>query len=207
MSSGQRLQDGQTVSVAHLLIDRVQISRLEQCAHVRVQMRWRNARRLGTIHLRAQFGLHLGEFCILRDGGGIEGKIPCRVEQAGYLVSWAYRSPAQSRPFAVEGQVNAEIGAGMLFRPARRFWEPRAGNQDAGRSNPSLFESLKGGPVDGMVHAEVVGVNHQQARRGGIAQALLDGVCLRRRFWDSSLLARLSEALQPADQEEQEEQE
>jgi hypothetical protein len=55
-----------------------------------------------------------------------------------------------------------------------------------------------------MVHTEVVGVNDQQARGRGIAQPLLDGLFLRRRFWDSPFLARLSEALQPADKEEEE---
>jgi hypothetical protein len=55
-----------------------------------------------------------------------------------------------------------------------------------------------------MIHAEVVGVNDQQARGRGIAQPLLDGLFLRRRFRYSSFLASLSEARQPADKEEEE---
>jgi hypothetical protein len=54
-----------------------------------------------------------------------------------------------------------------------------------------------------MVHAEVVRVNHQQACRSGIAQALLHSLFLDRRFLDSRVLRYLGAALRQADNEEQ----
>jgi hypothetical protein len=54
-----------------------------------------------------------------------------------------------------------------------------------------------------MVHPEVVGVNHQQACRRGIAQALLHSLFLDRRFLDSPVFECLGAALRQADNEEQ----
>jgi hypothetical protein len=54
-----------------------------------------------------------------------------------------------------------------------------------------------------MVHAEVVGVNHQQACRRGIAQALLHSLFLDRRFWDRPVFECLGAALRQADNEGQ----
>ena len=118
-----------------------------------VQVCQTNARRLGAINLRAQFGFYFREFGILNNGGCVEWKIPVRVQQARYFVFRTHRSPAKSGPFAVEGLVNSDIGVGVLLGPLNHLGKPRAGNQDAGRRNPSFFESLERGPVDGMVHA------------------------------------------------------
>src|SRR6267378_6010582 len=127
-------------------------------------MRQMNALGLGAINLRAQFSFNFREFGILSNGGCVEWKIPVRVQQARYFVFRTHRSPAKTGPLTVESLVNSDIGVGVLTGPLRHLGEPRAGNQDAGRRNPSLLESLERGPVDGMVHAEVVRVNHQQTR-------------------------------------------
>src|SRR4029077_1111566 len=106
-----------------------------------------NALGLGAINLGVQFGFYFREFGILRNGGCVEWKIPVRVQQAGYLVFRAHRPPAKSSPFAVEGLLNSDIRVGVLPRPLRHLGKPRAGNQDAGRSNPSLLDRLERGPV------------------------------------------------------------
>jgi hypothetical protein len=54
-----------------------------------------------------------------------------------------------------------------------------------------------------MIHAEVVGVDYQQACRGRIAQALLQSLFLDRWFFDSRVLHGLGAALRQADNKEQ----
>src|ERR1700694_6355320 len=63
----------------------------------------------------------------------------------------------------------------MRFGPARYFRKPRARHEDARGGDPVLFERLLNSAVHGVRHAEVVGVNHEQARIGRIAEALRDG--------------------------------
>src|SRR5260221_3863049 len=93
------------------------------------------------------------------------------IDEAGDSARAADWTPTQIGPLAGQRQVDSEIGIRMHFRLTRYLVKPRPGNQDAGRSNPSVLESLERGLVDGMIHAEVVRVNHQQACRGRVAQA------------------------------------
>src|SRR5260370_36903865 len=99
-------------------------------------MRQTNARSLGAINLRAQFGFNFGEFGVLRNRGCIEGKIAVWVQQAVHLVFRAHRSPAKSGPLAVESLVNSDIGVGGLPRPLRDPAQPREGYQAAALADP-----------------------------------------------------------------------
>jgi len=60
----------------------------------------------------------------------------------------------------------------MRFGPLRDFGEPRARNEDAGGRDPVFIEGFEDGGVDGVHHAEIVGVNDEEARIGGVAEAL-----------------------------------
>src|ERR1051326_4288114 len=62
----------------------------------------------------------------------------------------------------------------MCFRPLRHLLEPRAGNHDARRRHPSMLERLDDRAVDRMRHAEVVGVQNEQARVCRVAEAFLN---------------------------------
>src|ERR1700739_2294193 len=74
--------------------------------------------------------------------------------------------------------MDAEAGVGMGFGPLRDFREPRAGNEDAGGSDPVIVEGFFGGGVHGVHHAEIVGMDDEEAGIGRIAEALResDGV-------------------------------
>jgi len=67
--------------------------------------------------------------------------------------------------------MDAEVGAAMGLRRLRDFGKPRAGNEDAGGSDPVIVEGFFGARVDGVHHAEVVGVDDEEAGSGGITEA------------------------------------
>src|SRR5262249_43381480 len=104
-----------------------------------------------------------------------ERKVAVGVEQARHRAARADRTPAVAGPFAVEGEVDAEVGLRVGLRPARGLREPRAWDEDAGRGDPALLEGLQAGAVDGMGHPDVVGVDDEQARARRMAEPLLDG--------------------------------
>ena len=146
-----------------------------------IEMRKRDTRILGAVNLRAQFRFHLWHLRVLVNVGSVERKISACIDQTRQFDCATQWPPAQIGPFTRQCQMDAEIGVRMLLHPARHLGKPRARHEDAGRGYPSIFERLKSGAIHCMVHTKIVGMNHQQPRRCGIAQALLH--CLRNRFF------------------------
>jgi len=83
--------------------------------------------------------------------------------------------PTVAAPVRVKREMDAEVGVGVSFGPLCDFGEPRTGNENAGGSDPVLFEGFDGGGVDGVHHAEIVGMNDEEAGVGGVAEALGKG--------------------------------
>jgi len=71
--------------------------------------------------------------------------------------------------------VKAEIGVGMGFGIGGDLSEPRAWDDDAGGSDSAAIEGVEAGCVLGVRYREVVGVDDQELRIAGIAQALGNG--------------------------------
>jgi len=71
--------------------------------------------------------------------------------------------------------MDAEVGVRMSFGPLGYFGEPRARNEDAGGRDPVFIEGFEDGGVDGVHHAEIVGVDDEEAGIGGVAEALGEG--------------------------------
>ena len=71
--------------------------------------------------------------------------------------------------------MDAEIGIGMRFDPARNLRKPRAGHQNARGGYPVLLERFFNGAVYGVRHSEVIGVNNEQTRIRRITEALRNG--------------------------------
>ncbi len=97
------------------------------------------------------------------------------IEQARDFVFGCDRAPAVGFPFAGESQVQAEVGVGMGFGVVGNFGQPRAGNHDAGGGDGMLVERVEAGGVFGVGDGEIVGVDDEEFRVGGIAEALGDG--------------------------------
>src|SRR3954471_1300688 len=126
------------------------------------------------LDLRAQLrigflGLSVGSYIGLE-----QREVAVLVEQARNFIARADGAPAKVCPLAVERKVDTKIGIGMRFRPIRNFWEPREGNQDAGRSYPVVLQRSERRPIHGMVGPKIVGVNDQQPRVGGISEPFLN---------------------------------
>jgi hypothetical protein len=77
--------------------------------------------------------------------------------------------------------MHPEVGVGMSLGPLRHFREPGTRNEDAGGGDPVFVEGLEDGGVHGVHHAQVVSVNYQEARIGGVTKALGESVGAGRR--------------------------
>jgi len=109
-----------------------------------------------------------------------EREIAIGVEEAGAVGLRGNGRPTVASPIGVEGEMDAEVGVGMGLGPLRDFGEPGARNEDAGGSDPVFIESLEDGGVDGVHHAEIVGVDDEEAGVGRVAEALGEGFGGRR---------------------------
>ena len=145
-------------------------------AHVRVDVRDVDAGSESLINLGVSFDEDIGRFSVSVDIVGEEGEIAVGIKEARVFGLRRDGGPAITGPVGVEREVNAEVGVGMGLGPLNDFREPRAGSENAGRSDPVLFESFFGGGVDGVHHTEVVGVDNQQARVGRIAETLSESI-------------------------------
>ena len=150
---------GEIVGLASGEIDGGECIRADDCAHVGVQMREANASGFGLIYLGAGFGGDVGHFGVGRYVGSEEREIAVGVEEARAGRLRGNGRPTVAGPIRVEGEMDAEVGVGMGFGPLRDFGKPGARNEDAGGSDPVFIERLEDGGVDGVHHAEVVGVN------------------------------------------------
>lgn len=105
------------------------------------------------------------------DVGSEEREIAIGVEEAGAWRLGRDGGPTVAGPIGIEGEMDAEVGVGVSLSPLGNFGEPWAGNEDAGGSDPVFIEGFEDGGVDGVHHAEIVGVDDEEARIGGVAQA------------------------------------
>ena len=166
---------GEFIDLAGGEINLEEIISAENGAHVRVEMREVDAGGFGFIHLGVGFRGDIRHFGVGGDVGGEQRKIAIGVEEAG---AWGLRRngrPTVTGPIGIEGKMDAEVGVGMSLGPLRDFGEPRARNEDAGGSDPASIEGLEDGGVYGVHHAEVVGVDDEEARIGGVAEAFGEG--------------------------------
>ena len=110
------------------------------------------------------------------DGGFDFGpEVSGGIEKAGNFVFGFDRAPAVGFPLGGEGEVQAEVGVGMSFGVVGNFGEPGAGNHDAGGGGGVLVEGVEAGGVFGVSDGEIVGVDDEEFRIGGVAEALGDG--------------------------------
>lgn len=65
--------------------------------------------------------------------------------------------------------MDAQVGVGVGLGPLNDFGEPWTGDENAGGSDPVIFEGFGGSAIDGVHHAEVVGVDDEEAGVGGVA--------------------------------------
>jgi len=111
--------------------------------------------------LGAQFALDLVRLRVGDDCGFFQRQVAVAIEQRRYRVDRAHRRPPEAGPLAVHRQVDAEVRVRMRRRKARHLGKPRARHEDAGRGDPAFLERLERRAVDGMRHAEIVGMDHQ----------------------------------------------
>ena len=127
-----------------------------------------------ALDLRPQLSLYFVALCLAGHFRRVAGKISLRIQQAGNLILGRDRTPAESRPLAGEGLVNAQVRVRMRLGEICGFEEPGAGDQDACGSNPVMFECFRSRAVDRVIHAEIIRVQDQQTRQGRIAEPFLD---------------------------------
>src|SRR4029077_1372449 len=70
--------------------------------------------------------------------------------------------------------MKAKIGGGMRLCVIGDFWKPGTRNHDAGGIDAARFERLRGGSVDGVGYAEVVGVDDEEFSVARVAEFFLE---------------------------------
>ncbi len=168
-------EEGQFVFVSDFDVHGEEIGAREKCPHVAVEVGGMNSHGDGVIDLGANFAFGFVGFQrghgLRRIGPEISGGI----EEAGNFVFGCDRAPAVGFPFAGESEVQAEIGVGMGFGVVGDFGEPGAGNHDAGGGDGVLVEGVETGGVFRVSDGEVVGVEDEEFRVGGVAETFGDG--------------------------------
>ena len=175
MARAARQQGGEFVKFGGGEVHVDQIRGTDDGAHVGIEMGYANAECKSFINLGVHFGFDIGHFGVRDDVGSGEREISVGVEETGGFGLRGDGGPAITGPIGVESKVNAEVGVGMLFGPLCDFGKPRTGNKDAGGSNPVIFEGFFGGSIDGVHHAEIVGVDDEQTGIRGITETWRDG--------------------------------
>src|ERR1035437_430974 len=105
-------------------------------------------------------------------------EIPARIGQSRSFLQAGDWTPSEARPIRVQIEPYAQGGIGMVTRPAQDLGEPRPRHQNARRRHPALLQRLKAGLVDGVRHAQILGLNHKQTRIRRITQLLGHGLRL-----------------------------
>lgn len=162
-------KDGEIVGLAGGEIDLGEILGAGDGAHVGVEMGEMDASGFGFINLRVGFSGDVGHFGVGYDVGGEERKIAVGVEKTGAGRLRRDGRPTVAGPIGVEGEMDAEVGIRMCFGPLGDLGEPGAGDEDAGGRDPVFIEGFEDGGVDGVHHAEIVGVDDEEAGVGGVA--------------------------------------
>src|SRR5689334_14390808 len=101
-------------------------------------MRKRDSSSFRVLELRAQLRISFLRFGMCAHVRLKEGEVAVFIQQTLCFVARADGSPSKVCPLAVERKVDTKVRARMCFRPVCDFGEPGAGNQDAGRSYPTI---------------------------------------------------------------------
>ena len=196
-------EHGEFVGLAGGEINRGKVAGADDRAHVGVQMRDVDAGGNGFIHLSVSFRGHIGHLGVGDNVFAGQREVAIGIKEAG---TWGLRRnwrPTVTGPISVERKVHAQVGVGMSLGPLRDFGEPGARNKDAGGSDPVFFERLENGRVYGVHHTEIVGVNDEETRTGGVAEALGERFCGGRSGLLSESGGELKEKKEKAEEEEQ----
>jgi len=196
-------EHGEFVGLAGGEINPGKVAGADDRAHVGVQMRDVDAGGNGFIHLSVSFRGHIGHLGVGDNVFAGQREVAIGIKEAG---TWGLRRnwrPTVTGPISVERKVHAQVGVGMSLGPLRDFGEPGARNKDAGGSDPVFFERLENGRVYGVHHTEIVGVNDEETRTGGVAEALGERFCGGRSGLLSESGGELKEKKEKAEEEEQ----
>jgi hypothetical protein len=136
----------------------------------------------GRVHLRACFRFHVWGLGTLNHLLAGEREETVGVEQTGVPRLGRDAPPAIGLPFGVQGQVDSEVGLGVLLCPGGYFGKPGAGHHDARRRDPAVLQGLHGGAVLGVGDSDTerrrkTGVKR---RERGTLQGPLGGIFLRK---------------------------
>src|SRR5947209_4533355 len=83
--------------------------------------------------------------------------------------------------------METEIGVRMRPSVISNFWKPRRRNHHAAGVHEARFECLDSGRVDGMGHAEIIGMDDEQLGIGREAKSCVQSGCLglsKKKGWD-----------------------
>lgn len=153
-------------------IDLEKILRTDDGPHVGVEVRDADAGGSGFVDLGVNFGFDVGHFCVSDDVFGEERKIAIGIEEAGTFGLRGNGRPAVAGPIGVESEMDAEVGIRMGLGPLGDLGKPGAGDENTSGSDPVIFKGFLDGGVDSVHHAEIIGVNDEETRIGGVAEAL-----------------------------------
>ncbi|MBD0694303.1 hypothetical protein BG452_15685 [Streptomyces sp. CBMA123] len=101
-------------------------------------------------------------------GGGVQ--LAAGVEQGGHLVAVGQRAPAQVWRLADQGEVDAERDLRVAAQEPERVRGGVTGRHQAAGRGDVLLDRLDDGEVDGLVQAEVVAGEEQEAGVGWVAE-------------------------------------
>ena len=165
--------------MCNLHVGRQELGRREERAHVAVDMRGMNPEAQCALDLSAKLTLDLRLLCVLRDRGIFVRERSGGVEQARNLVLRLNAAPAIRLPFAREREMQSQIRIRMRPGVGSNLSDPGRRHHNARRRNGPFVERVEARRVDRVRGAEIVRVQNQQLRAGGIAQSLGDVSILR----------------------------
>lgn len=143
---------------------------MEQANHVAIEMAEMDACGLRPRELGGEFGLYDIHLCVLVQRGGGVVHIASGVDEAAARVVAGERAPAHGLPFAGEGEVQAEVKlVALLAGDVGYRRKPRAGGHARGGAHAALLQQGLPSADAGLAHADIVGVDDQDAIIGGEA--------------------------------------
>ncbi len=168
-----RDQDWEMIFVADAQDDFEEIFvRLEKTILVGIEVRGFYTHGESAGDLRAEFGFDVPGIDA-SFGRPIVMKVAVGVDKGWHFVARSDGSPAIVDALAGERKMEAEVCGRMGLCVVGNFGKPRTRNHEACGVNAAGFESMKGSGVDGVGHAEIVGVDDKELCIAGIAEFFL----------------------------------
>ena len=103
-------------------------------------------------------------------------EVSCLVQQGGRLASIRQRPPPVPGPIGDGGEMNAKRNVGVITEEVYGVRRPGTGRHQRRGAQHALLQRANHRIIDGMTHAEIIGVDNQQPRIVGVSQ---QAVCLR----------------------------